>query len=128
MNRSDPGRLAQAQDMTERRVVAEIEPEARGVDEDELAGDPELEISFVSPHLLGDLREIHERLLNGAVLQRIELYRPQTRVKRDHEIAAAAAHARSRFPVVAPAFASRARVDHAGALLIARLTALRTIT
>src|SRR3982751_2371425 len=63
------------------------------------------------------------------MLEGIELDRAQGGVERDHEISAAAAHVRARLLVgVAPHRLGRGGRGHAVAPLIARLTALRTIT
>ena len=64
--------------MSECRVVAEIEAESRLVEEYELAGDPEFQLAFFSPQLLGDLRQLGECLLYGAVFERVQLDRAQS--------------------------------------------------
>jgi hypothetical protein len=54
VNRADAGELAERQDMSECGVVAEIEPEPRRVDEDELSRDSELELTLFGAQLLGE--------------------------------------------------------------------------
>src|SRR3990170_6269659 len=115
--------------MAEGRVVAEIESQAGRVDEDELPGNAELEIPLVGTHLLGHLRQLGERLLHGAVLERVELDRPESAMKRNHEIASTAPDPRAGLAFAAPAVPRRrSGAAHAGARRIARLTALRTMT
>src|SRR2546423_3864331 len=128
LNGADPGELHQRQDVAERRVVAEIETQAGLIQEDEFAGDSELELAFFGAQLLGDLRELRQRLLHGAVFERIELDRSQRGVKCDHEVSAAAAEGGARLLLFCRSRLRSWRAHAAAPPRIALLTAFLTIT
>ena len=77
------------QDVAERRVVVELQPEARGVDEDEVAGEADLQIRLDGEQRARGGVEIVERLLHRRVLDRIELEAPERRVQRREQRTAA---------------------------------------
>src|SRR2546427_1109713 len=84
---ADPTLLEDVQDVRERRVVIEVEPQTRRIDEDEFALEPDLELLLHIQQVLGRRREVVERLLHLRVLDRIELERPERGVEDDEEVA-----------------------------------------
>src|SRR5215208_7119033 len=126
VDRADAGKLAQREDMAEGRVVAKVQPQASGVEEDKLAGNSEFQLAFLLAELLGDLRELGESFLNRCVLERIKLDRAQRSVKRDHEVPSTAAHIRAGLPFSIVADGLRRRSRHAAPPRMALLTAFLT--
>src|SRR4051812_15235571 len=92
---ADSARTQNAKQVSERRVVREVEPETRGVDEQELAGDAELQLLLVLDHLSSKLRQLREIFLHRRVFNRIELDCAQRSVERDDEVSPATLHIRA---------------------------------
>src|SRR3989441_8908531 len=72
-----------AEDVGEGRVIVEVEAQAYGVHEDELALQPQLELFLDVEQMLRGVREIVERLLHVLVLERVELERAERGVEHD---------------------------------------------
>src|SRR6266849_1653568 len=128
MNRADASKLAERQDVSESRVVAEIESEPSRVEEDEFSRDSEFELTLLGAQLFRDLRELGQRFLHGGVLERIELDRAQRGIERDHEIPSATTKLRADLLVPIAAAGPGRRSRHSVPPRIARLTAFLTIT
>src|SRR5207249_9466766 len=75
-----------AEDVGERGVVVEIEAEARGVDEDELALQPQLELLLHVQQVLGRGGQIVQGRLHLGVFDRIELEGANRRVQHDQKV------------------------------------------
>src|SRR5512138_2695570 len=91
---------ANSEQISECRVVGEVEPQPRRVDEQELSCHPELQLVFALDDLARDLCELGERLLYRGVLHWIQLDSTQCAVERNDEIASAPAQIRSRDRIV----------------------------
>src|SRR6185437_3505022 len=124
-------------DAAERRVVVQVEPEARAVDEDEFAGHADVHVPLASPHVVGETDEILERLLHHRVVGRIHLDRTERAVHRheqlashlaDVAVAAPLADFRHRRREPGASGRHRLRARHAAPPRSALLMALRTRT
>jgi hypothetical protein len=89
VDRAYAGNLAKREDVAERRIIAEIESQSRGIQEDEFSRDPKLELALFKAQLLGYLRELGKSFLDGAVLEGVKLDGAQSGVKGDHEVPSA---------------------------------------
>ena len=103
------------QDVAERRVVVELEPEAGGVDEDEVARQADLQVGLEGHQRARGGVEIVERLLDRRVLDRIELEAPERRVEREQQRPPALAEAARRTRRSAPARPASSRARSPGA-------------
>src|SRR6185436_1289301 len=128
MDRADPGELAKSEYVPEGGVIAQIESQPRLVEEDELTRDSEFQLALFGAQFLGDLGEIVDGFLHGAVLERIELDRPQSGVEGDHEVSSAAADAGARLLLAVGPHWPRRGGRHALPPRIALLTAFLTMT
>ena len=110
------------EDVAEGGVVVELEPEAGGVHEDEVAGEPELQVALDREQRLGGGVEIVERLLHRRVLDRVELEAAERGVEREQQRAPALAE----LPVGAGTRGGVGGMGHDALSRSARFTALRT--
>src|SRR5207245_488533 len=91
--RANAGCLAQGKQVPEAGVIAEVQPEPCLIEEDELAGDPELELALQRAEFFTYPAQLVQRFLNRRVLDRIQFQRAERRVKRDDEVSSIAADA-----------------------------------
>src|SRR6267378_768401 len=84
-DRADAALPQHAEDVGEGRVVVEIEPEARGVDENEFALQPQLDLLLHVQQMLRRGGQIVQRLLHLGVLDRVELEGADRRVQHDQK-------------------------------------------
>jgi hypothetical protein len=74
---ADRERAQHGEDVAERGVVVELQPEARGVHEDEVAGEADLQVRLERHQGARRHVEVVQRLLHGGVLHRVELEAPE---------------------------------------------------
>src|SRR5438094_633079 len=116
-----------AEDVGERGVVVEIEAEAGGVDENELALQPQLDLLLHVQQVLRRGGQIIQRLLHLGVLDRIELERANRRVEHDQEFPPGVAQESVRgLDGLGDRALGRTARGHVPTSRSARVTALRT--
>src|SRR6266513_1713995 len=127
-HRPDAALPQHAEDVGERGVVIEVEPQAGGVHEQELALQPQLQLLLDVEQMLGRRRQVVQRLLHLGVLDGIELERAERGVQHHEELAARVAQeAVGRLDRLGDRrLPGRAAAAHPPTSRSARLTALRT--
>src|SRR5206468_5979720 len=124
---ADPALPQHVQDVGERRVVVEVETQPRGVHEDELALQAQLELLLDVEQLLGRRGQVVEGLLNLRVLDGIELERSERGVEHDQEVPARVAQETvRRLDGLGDRTAGRVAAGHVPTSRSARATAFRT--
>ena len=126
LQRPEVHRSEDGEQVAEGGVVVELEPEAGTVHEDEIPGEPDLDLALGFEQPVGGEQQVVERLLGGGVFDRIELEAADRGIHREQQGAARVPEESVRRHLGGMRVRGFGLADHAGFSRRARLTALRT--